>query len=63
MREQLQEAKQNFSRETINQVFWQASTNDQRPKFKLQINGIDIEDLVDTGADVIIISPKSWHPD
>lgn len=30
---------------------------------KMQINGIEIKGLVDAGADVTIISPKSWHPD
>lgn len=40
-------------------MFWQTTINDQRPKLKIQINGIEIEGLVDTGADVMIISPKS----
>jgi hypothetical protein len=40
-------------------VFWQTTINDQRPKLKIQINGIEIEGLVDMGADVSIISPKS----
>lgn len=26
------------------------------------MNGAEIEGLVHTGADVAIISPKSWHP-
>ena len=26
------------------------------------MNSIEIEGLVDTGADVIIIAPKLWHP-
>lgn len=43
-------------------MFWQTAINAQRPKLKLQINGTEIEGLVDTGADITIISPKSWHP-
>ena len=42
-------------------VFWKTVVNDQRPKLMVQMNGIDIEGLVDTGADVTIISPKSWN--
>ena len=37
-------------------VFWQTIVNDQRTKLKFQVNGVEIEDLVDTGADVTIIS-------
>ena len=29
----------------------------------VQMNGIDIEGLVDTRADVSILSQKSWNPD
>ena len=50
------------SGETIKQLFWQTSINDQRPKLKMQINDIIIEGLVDTDADVTIIAPESWHP-
>ena len=42
-------------------VFWPTAINDQRPKLKVQINGVEIEGLVDTGADVTIISTKPWH--
>ena len=41
-------------------VFWQTIVNDQRTKLKFQVNSIEIEYLVDTGADVTIISQKSW---
>jgi len=34
-------------------VFWQTTVNDQRPIFRLQMNGADIEGLADTGADVL----------
>ena len=44
-------------------MFWQTTINDQRPKLKIQINGIEIEGLVDTGGDVTIMSPKSWYAD
>lgn len=47
------------SGETIKQVFWQTSINNQRPKLKILINGIVIEGLLNTGAAVTIISPTS----
>ena len=37
-------------------IFWQTSIEDQRPKLKILVNNIEIEGMVDTGADVIIIS-------
>jgi hypothetical protein len=40
-------------------VFWQKLVNDQRPKLMVQMNGVDIEGLIDIGSDVSIISPKS----
>ena len=43
-------------------VFWQTSINDQRLKLRVRINGIVIIGLIDTGADVSIITPESWHP-
>ena len=43
-------------------IFWQTSINDQRPKLRVCINGIFIEGLLDTGVDVSIITPESWHP-
>ena len=42
-------------------VFWQTSINDQRPKLRVRINGIVIVGLIDTGAEVSIITPESWH--
>ena len=42
-------------------IFWQNSINDQRQKGKVCINVIFIEGLLDTGADVSIITPESWH--
>lgn len=39
-------------------VLWQMKVNDQRPKLKLQVNGGEIEGLVDTRADLTIISPN-----
>jgi predicted aspartyl protease len=29
----------------------------------VQMNGVDIEGLVDTGADISILSQNSWNPD
>lgn len=42
-------------------MFWQTAVNDQKPKLKWQLNDIEIEGLVDTGAGITIISQKSWH--
>lgn len=39
-------------------VFWKTIVNDLRPKLIIQINGIKIESLVDTEADVSIMSHK-----
>lgn len=41
---------------TEKQVFWQTLVSDQRPVLSLTINGRKFESLVDTGADVSIIS-------
>ncbi|ERE67690.1 protease-like protein [Cricetulus griseus] len=41
-------------------IFWQASINDKRPQLKVKINNEVISGLVDTGADVTIITQKSW---
>lgn len=49
------------SGETIKQWFWQISRSEQRSKLKIKINYIVIEGLIDTGADVKIIAPESWH--
>lgn len=35
--------------------------NGQRPKLKLQVNSVEIEGLVVTGADVTIMFPRSWN--
>jgi hypothetical protein len=33
--------------------------NDQRPKLLVQMNGVDIEEMIDTRADFSIYSPKA----
>jgi hypothetical protein len=48
-------------KDTRKQIFWQTAINDQRPKMKLQLDGIEIEDLVDFMADIPIILQDSWH--
>ena len=40
-----------ISEETIKQVFWHTSINDQRPKLKIWRNVVAIEDLLDTDTD------------
>ena len=40
--------EQKNSRETIKQVFWQTSINEQRPKLKIWINDSVIDGLIDT---------------
>lgn len=35
--------------EVLENMFWETVVNDQRPKLKLQVNGIEIVGLVDTG--------------
>jgi hypothetical protein len=45
------------------QIFWQTSIEDQRPKLRILVNNIEIEGMVNTGANVTIISPKSWLAD
>jgi hypothetical protein len=37
-------------------VFWQTMVNNQRTKLMVQMNGVDIEGLVDTGTDISILS-------
>ena len=56
---------ENESKNSVEQskrIFWQTSINDQRPKLRVCINGIFIDGLLDTGADVSIITPEPWHP-
>lgn len=40
-------------------VFWQ-TVDDQRPTLRFHIKGIEADALVDTGAEITIISQKSW---
>lgn len=47
--------------EVLENMFWETVINDQRPKLKLQVNGIEIVGLVDTGTDITIIYQKSWN--
>lgn len=52
----------------IFEVYWKMNVletvvNYQRPKLMVQMNGVDIEGLVDTGADISILSQNSWNPD
>lgn len=47
----------------LENMFWESVINDQRPKLKLQVNGIEIVGLVDTGTDITIIYQKSCIQD
>jgi hypothetical protein len=42
-------------------VNWQTMVNDQKPKLILYMNVVDMEGLVDKGADVSILSPKEFR--
>lgn len=50
------------SKDTKTQILWQATKNDKRPKLKLQLDGTEIKGLVDTGADITLISQDAWNP-
>lgn len=41
-------------------VFLQTVVNHQSTKLKSQVNGIEVEDVLDTEANVTIISHKPW---
>ncbi|MGE9502425.1 hypothetical protein ACQP3D_29025, partial [Escherichia coli] len=41
-------------------IFWQTSIKDKRPHLRVQINDKIINGIVATGADVTIITHKSW---
>lgn len=45
----------------LENMFWESVINDQRPKLKLKVNGIEIVSLVDTGTDITIIYQRSWN--
>ena len=45
---------------TGKQVYWQTSVSDSRPTLSIYINNKQFSGLVDTGADVSIISKKHW---
>lgn len=58
---QVQKKKKTKNRrvEVLENMFWESVINDQRPKLKLQVNGIEIVGLVDTGTDITIIYHRS----
>ena len=43
-------------------IFGPTSINDQRTNLSVYINGIFIEGLLETAANVGIITPQFWHP-
>ena len=57
LREKLKTPRDNTKR-----IFWQPSIKEQRPKLRVRVDNVYIQGLVDTGADVSIITPQSWHP-
>lgn len=42
-------------------IFCQTIANDQRLNLRVHINITIIDDLFNTGVDVNIITPESWH--
>lgn len=54
------EAKFRNLKSSQKQIFWQTTTGDLRPRLRIVVNNIEIEEMVNTEADVTIISPKSW---
>ena len=50
--EQFYYIKQKNPWDISNQVFWKTALNDAKPKLTIQVKGIEIENLVDIGADV-----------
>lgn len=45
---------------TGKKIFWEVLVNDKRPTFKLKVGEQMFEGLVDTGADVPMISQQRW---
>ena len=45
---------------TGKQVYWQTFVSDSRPTLSVYINNKQFSGLIDTGADVSIISKKHW---
>lgn len=43
-------------------VFWARVVNDQKPQLIVQMQMVEIQSLVNTGAYVSILSHKSWNP-
>jgi hypothetical protein len=44
---------------TAKGVFWQKVVNDQRLKLMVETNGVEIEVLLDIGAEISLLSQKS----
>ena len=44
-------------------IFWEMLIKDSRPVLSLIIQGNNFEGLVDTGADVSVISSQQWPQD
>lgn len=57
----LHQQKEQKGLEVLENVFWRTVVYDERSELKQQVNGIEIEGLVGTGADVTIISERSWN--
>ena len=60
----MKEKKVNGFESTRKNIFWEMLINDSRPLMSLIIEGKQFEGLVDTGADVSVISlqqrPNDW---
>ena len=49
--------------EVLGDIFWEMLIKDSRPVLSLIIQGKNFEGLVDTGADVSVISSQQWPQD
>ena len=54
--------KEKNSGKIVKRIFWQTSITEQRPNLKIQVHGVIIVGMLDTGANCSIITPESWLP-
>ena len=54
--------KEKNSGKIVKRIFWQTSITTPRPNLKIQVNGVIIVGMPETGVDCSIIIPEQWHP-